>query len=85
MQHITDLLARFKRFTLPDETVRKTAVRILNETYRVPVSMSDVSVRNNVMYINTNAPAKMMIYTQKKAILALFREALGDKAPTDIR
>ncbi|MDP3956019.1 MAG: hypothetical protein Q8Q18_02135 [bacterium] len=47
--------------------------------------MSDVSVRNNVMYINTSAPAKMMIYTQKKAILALFREALGDKVPTDIR
>lgn len=85
MRPINDLLTRFKRFTLPNETVRKAAVEILNTKFRVPAEMSHISVRNGVMYVDMGPHIKMTIHTQKKAILASLRDAIGDQAPMDIR
>jgi len=85
MQHIQNLLARFKRLTLPDEAARKTIVEVCKKEFHVPIEMKDITIRNRVVFISGSPHAKMTLYMQKKRILSILKERLGNEAPVDFR
>ncbi|MDP3989473.1 MAG: hypothetical protein Q8P93_04545 [bacterium] len=85
MQHIENLLARFKRLTVPHESVRKMVIDVCREECNVHLEMADISVRNRVVFVSGSPHIKMTLYTHKKRILERLRVRIGADAPTDVR
>ena len=81
---ITSFFDRFKKITLPDESVRKTASEVLKEVIGVDIDISCISVEGSVLRIKNNSFIKSEIFLHKEKILQSLKEKLGDQAPKNI-
>ena len=81
---ITSFFNRFKKITLPDESVRKTTATVLKEVVGVNVDISQVSVERGNLRIKSNSLIKSEIFLHKEQILQSLKEKLGDQAPKNI-
>ena len=81
---VTSFLDRFKKITLPDESVRKTTSVVLKEVVGVNVDISQISVERESLRIKNNSLIKSEIFLHKEQILQSLKEKLGDHAPKNI-
>ncbi len=81
---VTSFFDRFKKITLPDETVRRTTTEVLKKTIGVSVNISQVSVVGESLRIKSNSFIKSEIFLHKEQILQILKEKLGDQAPKNI-
>jgi hypothetical protein len=81
---LSALFERFKHLTPPDESVRKKMIEIIAKRFGKDLSMQDVKVRNNVVYIQTRSAVKSEVFLQKSDILLELNTALN-KHIVDIR
>ena len=81
---VTSFFDRFKKITLPDETVRKTTAVVLKEVVGVNVDISQISMERGNLRIKNNALVKSEIFLHKEQILQSLKEKLGDQAPKNI-
>lgn len=84
MRGIGSLLERFAKLVPPDDTLRSAVVSLAAEK-GVPLEKKEVTVRNNVVYINGDAATKSELFIFKRVILAQLLDLFGAKAPKDIR
>lgn len=82
MKNISSFLERFKKITIPDESIRLLVVKILNKE----VNLEDVSVKNGIIYIKTpDASLKSDIFLKKQQIIDEINKYLGKITIKDIR
>lgn len=86
MKKINDFLERFKKISIPDESVRLKVVEILSVQFNEEIKLEDISVKNGVVYIKTEDPSfKSDIFLRKRKILEDLNSHLGKITIKDIR
>lgn len=81
---IGDFLNKFKNLTKPDETVRRSVVKVVKNKIGFDLGIDDVSVKRGTVFLNTHGAVKERISMKKEEILDLLKEDLGFQAPKDI-
>lgn len=81
---IASFFDRFKKITLPDESVRRTTTEVLKKVIGVNVDISQISVERENLRIKDNSLIKSEIFLHKEQILQILKEKLGDQAPKNI-
>lgn len=81
---ITSFFDKFKKITLPNETVRKKTSDVLHKVININIGISCISVENNIVRVKKNSLIKSEIFLNKEQILKCLKEELGDQAPEDI-
>lgn len=81
MQNISNLLERFKKIKIPNETVRKEILEIIKYTTGADVDFKNISVKEGIVYIKLAGAAKSEIFLNKKKIL----ERIKSEKITDIK
>lgn len=85
MQKINNYLEKFKILTIPDETIRQTAVNIIKSEIGVDLEIKDTAVKGSVLYIKCSGPAKSEIFLRKGMILKKMNNLEGNKKILDIK
>ena len=81
---ILSFFDKFKKITLPDETVRKKTSDILYKIINIKVDISCISVENKTVRIKKNSFIKSEIFLHKEQVLKQLKEELGEQAPENI-
>lgn len=81
---IISFFDRFKKITLPNESVRRTTSEVLKEVLGVNVDISQISVERRDLKIKSNSFIKSEIFLHKEQILQSLKEKLGEQAPKNI-
>ena len=74
-----------KRFTLPDEQVRRVCSDVIEKELGVTIDIKKIRVANSVLVINIQPSLKNEIFMNKHKILELIKEVCKEKTPKDIR
>ncbi len=69
MKTINLFLEKFKKLQVPDESVRKEFVKIVNDKYSINIDFKDVKIQNNTVFFKAASALKQEIYFDKKNIL----------------
>ena len=81
---ILSFFDKFKKITLPDESIRKTTSTVLKEIVGVDINISQISVEGGNLRIKNNPLVKSEIFLHKEQILQALKDRFGKQAPKDI-
>jgi hypothetical protein len=84
MFNIGDFLVKFKQITPPDGIIRDVFSEIILQILNININKTDISLKNNTVYIKTNPFIKNKIFIHKKDILKEAEKQLGKKTPKNI-
>lgn len=76
--YISDLLKKFKNITAPDIIIRNYIVDIVKEIINIKLDKKNIFVKNGIVYIKTKPIYKNEIFINKKKIINLLKEKVGD-------
>lgn len=85
MELIKEFLQKFSHITLPDDTLKRLFVDLLEGDYGLKIKREQLSVRNGVLIVDASPTMKSEIYLRKNKIIEKLKTNLGAKAPQDIR
>ncbi len=85
MIEIKDLLSKWSHLLGKEEVKKASLLRILNEVLNINIPSQDINIRNNTIYLNIKPIYKSEILMKREEIFRKLEEALGDKAPDEIR
>jgi hypothetical protein len=83
--HIKGLLSRFDNMLLSGEIEAEAVRDVLLAATGIKIKKEDIKIKDNVLYVNIKPIYKSEIYLNKEKIFSLLSEALGEKAPKNIR
>ena len=85
MIEIKDLLLRLNNILLNEETKKVIICDILNNNIGTKLTTKDIKIKNGTLYLNIKPILKNEIFLKKDLINKKLQEALGGKAPSEIR
>lgn len=85
MDLIKEFLQKFSHLTLPDDTLKRLFVELVDQDFGLKIERSQLMVRNGVLFVNVSPTIKSELYLRKHKILTKLKDTLGSKAPQDIR
>ena len=86
MDNINKFLERFKKITIPGESVRIKTAEILSAEFGEEIKIEDISIKINILFIKTSdASLKSEVFLKKNKILGKLREFIGKDTPKAIR
>ena len=80
-------LDRFRHLTPPDQFIKKECISVIKNRLNVEIKKEDISIKNNIIYINTSSTVKSELFIRKESLLReLSRRIAGyNKNIIDIR
>ncbi len=84
MDTIKAFLQKFSKITLPDDTLKRLFIEILERDFGLIVEREKLAFRNGILTVNASPAVKSEIFLRKHKILNKLKESLGSKAPQDI-
>ncbi|MEI7809995.1 MAG: hypothetical protein WCI41_00335 [bacterium] len=85
MIEIKDLLLKFNNL-LSNEGFKKESIReIISKAIGIKIDSKDITIKNNIIYLDIKPIYKNEIFLKKDFINTQLKEALGKKAPQDLR
>lgn len=85
MIEIKDLLARFNKILLSEETKQEFVKNAISEIIGIKIKSEDIKIKNNVIYLNIKPIYKNEIFLKQEQIFLKLKESLGKKTPQNIR
>lgn len=85
MIEIKDLLLRWSTLIASKEENKDLLREIISETLGVAIDSNDIKIKNGTVYLNIKPIYRSEILLKKEEIFNKLKDALGDKAPKDIR
>ncbi len=85
MIEIKDLLSRWASLLSTGEASMTVLREILSEVLKTEIKSEDIKVKNGVLILNIKPIYKSQILIKREEILEKIGNALGKKAPIDIR
>ncbi len=85
MIEIKDLLARFDHILLSEEAKTESLRKIISDVVGIEIPPHNVKIKNGTVYIDIKPIYKNEIFIHQEEISLLLKEALGKKAPKNIR
>jgi len=85
MIEIKDLFAKYDKLLFREEKRRESIIEILNKVLNIQIRPEDVTIKNNVVFLNLKPIYKNEIYLKKEQILKEIEEKIKGKPPNDIR
>lgn len=85
MELVKQFLKKFSQLTLPDDTLKRLFVELVEQDFGLKIERDQLTFRNGVLLVNVSPALKSELYLRKNKILAKLKEGLGAKAPQDIR
>ncbi len=79
MKTINLFLEKFKKLKVPDESVRKEFVKIVNNKYSLNIEFKDVKIQNNTIFFKAASVLKQEIYFDKREILDTLNKKFNKK------
>jgi hypothetical protein len=84
MRTILSFLEKYKLFTPPDISLRKTVVEIIRDITGISLSVKNISVRNKIVYISASPLYKSEIFIKKEKIIDLLKEKVPQSVVEDM-
>ena len=85
MIEIKDLLLRFQNILLKGELKKEIVRGIISKVLKIEIKKEDITIKNNIVYLNIKPIYKNEIFIKKNQILDELEKALGHKMPSDLR
>lgn len=85
MIEIKDLLSKWSHLLISEDVKKKSLLRVLKEVLDLDIDSNDLSIKNDVVYLNIKPIYRSQILIKREEIFNKLKDALGDKAPSDIR
>lgn len=85
MIEIKDLLLKLDSLLVSGEAKKQSICDVIKEVTSLPISIKDIKIKNNVIYLNIKPIYKNEILIKKDLIIIKLKEFLGKKAPQDFR
>lgn len=79
MFNIDNFLIKFKNLKPKDSDVKKTIINSVSKILKIEIKESEISVKNEVIYIKTNSIIKNEIFINKSKILKEVETLLNKK------
>lgn len=81
---LNSFFERFKHITPPDETIRKCVCEFVLCTYKKEITLKQVVVKNNIVFMQVNPVLKNEIFMRKKEIIEYIQQKTN-KTVSDIK
>lgn len=85
MDLLSSFLAKYKNLKPADDFKKETVKDIIFKIVGLEIDKKNISVVNQVIYLNISPKAKAEIYMNKNRIIKELSEILDKAAPKDIR
>jgi hypothetical protein len=86
MIEIKDLLARFERIILSEESKREAVRLAISEAIKVPINPDAVEIKGDTIFLNIKPIYKNEIFLKQEQVQKKLQEIfLGKKIPMNIR
>ena len=87
MKGIGSFLSKFRHLTPPNQFIKKECISVIKDMFNIEIKEENMSVRNNIIYINTSSTVKSELFIRKESLLReLSRRIAGyNKNIIDIR
>ncbi|MES2315159.1 MAG: hypothetical protein V4486_00260 [Patescibacteria group bacterium] len=85
MIEIKDLLLRFSNLLLSEEIKKESIRQIISDAIGSPISLKDIKIKTNTVYLNIKPIYKNEILRKKDKISASLEASLGQHFPKNIR
>lgn len=86
MIEIKDLLNRFSNIILSGETKKQVIKEALYEAVGILVSTKDITIKNNIVYLNIKPLYKNEIFLKKEKIFSVLKNKIGEtRIPEDFK
>ena len=85
MIEIKDLLLRWSTLLASKEENKELLREIISQILKIDINREDIKIKNGSLYLNIKPIYKSEILLKKEEIFKKLKEAMGDKAPIDIR
>ena len=85
MIEIKDLLLRFNNLLIGESFKKESIFKAISEVVGVHISLKDIKIKNNIIYLNIKPVYKNEIFLKKDLINLKLKELLGKNAPNQIR
>ena len=85
MIEIKDLLAKYDKFLLSEESKQESVREAVSATLGFPIKPEAIQVKNGTIFLDLKPIYKNEIFMKKEKILAKLEETFGKKSPRDIR
>ena len=81
MIEIKDLLAKFDKILLSEESKTKTIREIIGRIIKLEIKPADIKIKNNTIYLNIKPIYKNEIFLKKEEITKEINKIFGLKSP----
>lgn len=86
MDLIGQFLKKFSNLTLPDETLKKAFIALVEKELGITLQRDQVIIKHKVITVlNVASGLKSELFLRKQKLLTRLQEELGAVAPEDIR
>ena len=69
MKGIRSFLNKFKHLTPPDQFIKKECISVIADMFNIEIKKNNISIKNNIIYINTSATIKSELFIKKESLL----------------
>ena len=70
-------LDRFRHLTPPDQFIKKECISVIKNRLNVEIKKEDISIKNNIIYINTSSTIKSELFIKKEDLLKELSECIS--------
>ena len=70
-------LDRFRNLTPPDQFIKKECISVIKNRLNVEIKKEDISIKNNIIYINTSSTIKSELFIKKEDLLKELSECIS--------
>ena len=85
MIEIKDLLGRWASLLTTGEASKTVLREILSDVLKTEIKSEDIKVKNGTLFLNIKPIYKSQVMIKREEIFMKLENALGKKAPIDIR
>ena len=86
MIEIKNLLERFSKILLAEESKKEAVRRAVSEVLKTEINSEDVKIKNNVVYLNIKPIYKNEVFIKQEQIVKRMQEfLLGKNPPLELR
>jgi len=82
---LSNHLSKYRNITPPDDFTREYVSKILKKKLKISINKKQISIRNNVLYIETEPVYKNEVFLKKEKLLEAINEISKKKIIKDIR
>ena len=69
MNSIKLFLSKFKYLTFSNQLIKKECTLVIKEILNIEIKKENISVKNNIIYINTSSVIKSEVFIKKESLL----------------